>query len=315
METAIRIEELTRDFENVRAVDQLDLEIPIGTVFGFLGPNGSGKTTTIRLLLGLLEPTSGNAEVLGHDIRTQADAVREKCGALLEHNGLYERLTAYDNLDFYGQVWHLSKADRQSRIQNLLNHLGLWDRKDEQVRDWSRGMKQKLAVARTLLHRPQLVFLDEPTAGLDPVAASALRDDLAGLAAREGTTIFLTTHNLTEAERLCHQVGVLKKGRLMATGTPGELRKRTGGSTLQISGKGFQDNLVSSLEQRKDVDRAVVKNGYLTIYLTQETESAPIIRALVTGGADVEEVHRGQANLEDVFLQLMKEEEEVGDVI
>jgi ABC-2 type transport system ATP-binding protein len=160
---AIHTRDLTRDFGALRAVDELSLDVPTGVIFGFLGPNGSGKTTTIRLLLGLLEPTAGVADVLGHDTRTDAGAIRERCGALLEHPGLYERMTAQDNLDFYARVWRLSSVERQARVRELLTGLDLWERRREIVGAWSRGMKQKLAVARTLLHRPALVFLAEPT--------------------------------------------------------------------------------------------------------------------------------------------------------
>jgi len=153
---AIRTQELTRTFGAIRAVNQLDLEIPPGTVFGFLGPNGSGKTTTIRLLLGLLAPSDGRAEVLGFDTRTDAVKIRERSGALLEYSGLYERLSAEDNLDFYGRVWRMSATDRKARIKELLDQVGLYDRRKEIVLEWSRGMKQKLAIARAMLHHPAL---------------------------------------------------------------------------------------------------------------------------------------------------------------
>ena len=184
--TAIRIENLTRDFETVRAVDGLSLEVPSGIIFGFLGPNGAGKTTTINLLLGLLEPTSGRAEVLGFDTRTQPDEIRTRTGALLEHPGVYEQLTAEDNLEFYGRVWRMPAAERQARIKELLTHMGVWERRKERVGTWSKGMKQKLALARAMLHRPALVFLDEPTAGLDVMAAAAVRDDLEALGRPRG---------------------------------------------------------------------------------------------------------------------------------
>jgi ABC-2 type transport system ATP-binding protein len=173
---AVRTTELSKHFGAVRALDQVTLEIPRGIIFGFLGPNGSGKTTTIRLLLGLLEPTSGNAQVLGYSARTHASAIRDRSGALLEHCGLYERLSAADNLDLYARFWRLSADARRARTKELLTDLDLWDRRGEIVAGWSRGMKQKLAIARALLHRPELVFLDEPTAGLDPIAAAAVRD-------------------------------------------------------------------------------------------------------------------------------------------
>ncbi len=162
MQPSICTEGLTRHFGDVHAVDDLTLEVPSGIVFGFLGPNGSGKTTTIRLLLGLLEPTAGRAEVLGYDTRTQADEVRARTGALLEHAGLYERLTALDNLDFYGRIYGLSAGERAARIEELLRHVDLWDRRNDVVDAWSRGMRQKLAVARAMLHRPPLTFSTSP---------------------------------------------------------------------------------------------------------------------------------------------------------
>ena len=181
-DAAIRIENVTRDFGQVRAVDGLSLEVPPGIVFGFLGPNGSGKTTTINLLLGLLEPTAGQIEVLGFNTRTQAEEIRSRTGALLEHSGLYEQMSAEDNLEFYGRVWQIPAPERRARIEELLTGMGVWERRKERVVTWSRGMKQKLAMARALIHQPPLVFLDEPTAGLDVLAATALREDLATLA-------------------------------------------------------------------------------------------------------------------------------------
>lgn len=307
-EVAIRTHELTRDFGPVRAVDGLSLEVPAGIVFGFLGPNGSGKTTTIRLLLGLLEPSAGQAGVLGFDTRTQADAIRQLAGALLEHSGLYERLTAEDNLEFYGRVWHLPGAERRTRIKELLTHLELWDRRREIVKGWSRGMKQKLAVARALLHRPALLFLDEPTAGLDPVAAAALREDLAALAAREGVTVFLTTHNLADAEKLCTRVAVIRQGQLLAVGHPDELRTRRGASQLEVVGHGFDQPVLAALRARAEVAAVEVRNGHLLIDLRGQVNTAPLVGLLVNAGAQIEEVRKGQASLEDVFLTLMSEE-------
>ncbi len=305
---AIRTNNLTRDFAAVRAVDDVTLDVESGTVFGFLGPNGAGKTTTIRLLLGLLEPSAGSAEVLGHDTRRNADEVRRRSGALLEHHGLYERLSAYDNLEFYGRVWHMPKPERQARIKELLTDLNLWDRRDENAGNWSRGMKQKLAVARTLLHHPKLVFLDEPTAGLDPVAAAALRDDLAGLARSQGVTIFLTTHNLTEAEKLCQRVGVIRQGRLVALGSPDELRSNSGKPRLEISGRRFSESVLGALRSRAEVADVHHENGKLHIALTQAASSAPIVKLLVESGAEIEEVRKGKADLEQAFLSLLEEE-------
>ncbi|RPI78243.1 MAG: ABC transporter ATP-binding protein [Chloroflexi bacterium] len=308
---AISTDRLTRDFASVRAVDNLTLEVPFGTVFGFLGPNGAGKTTTIRLLLGLLEPTSGTAAVLGRDIQSQADEIRERCGALLEYNGLYERMSAEDNLEFYGRVWKLSPAERKNRAEELLKHFGLWDRRKDLARDWSRGMKQKLAIARTLLHKPELVFLDEPTAGLDPVAAVSLREDLAGLAGMNRTTIFLNTHNLGEAEKLCNQVGVIRKGKLVAVGSVEELRSSSGKPQATISGSNFSELGLSMIRQNPDVAGVTLNGKQLTIELKRPIDVAPLVSQLVANGAMIEEVRKGQASLEDVFLTLMNEEQEL----
>jgi ABC-2 type transport system ATP-binding protein len=307
-EPVIHIEHLSRSFGTVKAVDDLSLEVPAGIVFGFLGPNGAGKTTTIHLLLGLLEPTQGQARVLGFDTRTQADDIRAQSGALLEFAGLYERMSAQDNLDLYGRIYRMSAPARQTRIKELLTHLDLWERRRDLVGTWSRGMKQKLAVARALLHHPPLVFLDEPTAGFDPLAAMTLRNDLASLVAREGVTVFLTTHNLAEAEKLCSQVAVIRQGKLLAIGTPDDLRARTGGQEAEIVGHGFTEQMLATLRERPEVARADLHNGHLLIQLRDESEVGPLVSLLVHAGAAVEEVRRGKASLEEVFLTLMEEE-------
>lgn len=307
-EPIIHIEHLSRFFGPVKAVDDLSLEVPAGIVFGFLGPNGAGKTTTIHLLLGLLEPTTGQAWVLGFDTRAQAEAIRAHSGVLLEFAGLYERMSAEDNLDLYGRIYQMPAPARQARIKELLTHLDLWDRRRDQVGTWSRGMKQKLAVARALFHHPALVFLDEPTAGFDPVSAVALRNDLASLVAREGVTVFLNTHNLTEAEKLCAQVAVIRQGKLVTVGAPDELRARTGGPQAEIVGRGFTDQMLVALRGRPEVAHADLHNGHLLIELRGESEVGPLVSLLVQAGAEVEEVRRGKASLEDVFLTLMEEE-------
>jgi ABC-2 type transport system ATP-binding protein len=307
-EPIIHTEHLSRSFGAVKAVDDLSLEIPAGIVFGFLGPNGAGKTTTIHLLLGLLEPSQGLARVLGFDTRTQADAIHARCGALLEFSGLYERMSAEDNLDLYGRINLMPAADRKARIKELLTHLDLWERRKELVGKWSRGMKQKLAVARSLIHRPPLIFLDEPTAGFDPQAAAALHNDLASLVEREGVTVFLNTHNMLEAENLCARVGVIRHGKLLTVGSPDELRGSQGASQAEIRGDGFNEQTLELLRSRPEVAQAELQNGHLLINLRAETKLAPLVRLIVESGAQVEEIRRGKASLEEVFLTLMEED-------
>ncbi len=307
-ETIIRTTGLTRDFASIRALDRLTFEVPRGIIFGFLGPNGSGKTTTIRILLGLLEPTEGEAQVMGFDTRTQADRIRAQSGALLEHNGLYERLTAEDNLEFYGRAAKMPADKRQARIHELLELFGLWDRRKDNAGTWSRGMKQKLAVARAMLHRPEIIFLDEPTAGMDPVAAAGFRDELVGIVAREGVTVFLTTHNLSEAEKICSRVAVIRQGKLLAAGPPAELRGKGGASPTEISGRGLDETVLSVVRSKPEVRRASLEGGRLYVELNDGTEMSALIPVLIQAGVQIDEIVRGRASLEDVFLKLVEED-------
>jgi ABC-2 type transport system ATP-binding protein len=306
-ELAIQTHQLTRDFGSLRAVDHLTLEVPAGQIFGLLGPNGAGKTTTIRLLLGLLPPTSGQVRVLGLDPLQQGEAVRSRCGALLEHAGLYERLSAEDNLDLYARIWRMDTPARKKRIQELLEGLGLWERRKDTVAEWSRGMKQKLAIARVLLHRPQLIFLDEPTAGLDVPTAAALREDLVRMVAQQGATIFLTTHNLSEAEKLCAQVAVIREGQLLAFGSPQELRARAGQPRLQVFGRGLNERVLTALQHLPSVGAVKYLNDHLEIDLKEPAETATLVKLLIEQGAEIEEVRKSTASLEEAFLNLLEE--------
>jgi ABC-2 type transport system ATP-binding protein len=307
-ESIIHTEHLCRSFGTLAAVDDLSIDVPAGIVFGFLGPNGAGKTTTIHLLLGLLVPSAGKARVMGFDTRSQADEIRAKSGALLEFAGLYERLSAEDNLDLYGRIYRMPGPERKARAKELLTHLDLWDRRKEKVGTWSRGMKQKLAVARALFHHPPLIFLDEPTAGFDPVAAAALHADLTNLVTREGVTVFLNTHNLAEAEKLCARVGVIRNGKLITMGNPDELRLGKGGLKVEIIGRGFNEQTLTLLQARTEVERAEIQNNRLLIELRGQSEVGPLVTLIVQSGGEVEEIRRTGTSLEDLFLTLMKEE-------
>lgn len=302
---AILTENLTRDYGTVRALDHLNLQVPAGSIFGLLGPNGAGKTTVIRLLLGLIEPTEGRAIVLGFDAQQHADEIRRRTGALLEHTGLYERLTALDNLDYFGRIWRMPDEARRVRIEQLLRHFDLWDRRLEVVGTWGRGMQQKLAVARALLHQPPLIFLDEPTSGLDAVAAAALRRELAELSRREGVTIFLTTHNLAEAESLCDEVAVVREGKLLATGKPANLQSLRSVARLEIRGRGFSEPVLALLRKRPEVSAAQIRNGSLLLDLRGDVDTAPLVSLLVESGAEIEEVKKHGETLESAFLSLM----------
>lgn len=303
---AIQIKALSYDYGEMRAINDLSLEVPRGAVFGFLGPNGAGKTTTIHLLLGLLKPTQGQISVLGFDTQTHAHEIRSHTGALLEHTGLYERLSAEENLTFYARIYRLDANQRQNRIEELLSQLDLWTRRKELVHTWSRGMKQKLAIARALLHQPKLVFLDEPTAGMDPLAAATLRKQLIVLSKRENVTIFLNTHNLHEAQSVCDFVGILRKGKLIATGSPNELLGNEETQQIEIIGNGINRSTISILKKSPDIISVELVDDRLKITLNKHSDIVSVINQVAGDGVEINEVLNTKNNLEELFLQLME---------
>lgn len=304
---AIQLSALSREFGSLKAVDNLSLEVQSGTLFGFLGPNGAGKTTTIRLLLGLLSPSSGNGRVLGFDIQTESDRIRAHAGALLEHTGIYERLSALDNLQYYGRIYRIPAGEREDRIRELLEGLGLWERRYDQAGSWSRGMKQRLALARVLLPKPRLIFLDEPTAGLDVVSAAKIRSKLQGLVEKEGSTVFLTTHNMTEVEQICSQVALIKKGKLVAQGSPHELKSTKNGQRLLIDGDGFSDLILSRLSMHPEI-HAIQKNSQgLALDVKDRNKISSLVNWLVEEGVQIEEIRQDKNSLEEVYINLMED--------
>lgn len=301
---AIQTDQLTREYATVRALDRLSLEIPAGSIFGFLGSNGAGKTTTIHLLLGLVRPTGGRAEVLGRDVATGIDEIRQRTGALLDKAGLYDRLSVQDNLEFYGRIWHMRRRERRARSDELLRQFGLWDRRKDPAATLSFGMRRKLAVARALFHRPDLVFLDEPTAGLDPISADSLRRSLVDLVAMEGVTVFLTTHNVPEAGKICDQVGIIRAGKLLASGSPDELRAASGSNQITVRGSGFSEQAFTLLSVHPDVVGAEAGRGLLHVSLTPGASAAPIVSLLAGCGVKIEEVLR-ESTFEEAFLSVL----------
>jgi len=221
--------------------------------------------------------------------------------------GLYERLSAEDNLRFYCRVWHLAASEIPERIHASLAHIGLWERRKERVSTWSRGMKQRLAIARLLIHRPSLIILDEPTTGLDPIAAAALHQDLFQLMQQSQATIILTTHNLSEAEKLCSLVGIIRAGKLLALGPPGELRERMGGMRFEISGRHFPPPLLQQWRQLPGVLSLQVQENLLTLALRPGTATAPFLTQLVQSGAEIDDAQWKTGNLEEVFLSVIEE--------
>ncbi|MBI3950621.1 MAG: ABC transporter ATP-binding protein [Acidobacteria bacterium] len=306
---AIETFELTRKYGDATVLDDLTLSIKQGTILGFLGPNGAGKTTTLNLLIGLIAPTSGQARVLGFDSTREAQRVRERIGVLLEDHGLYEYLSAYDNLEFFGRVNKMSKLERARRIQELMEKVGLWEKRDQQVKEWSKGMKQKLAICRALLHQPKILFLDEPTSGLDPASQRMVREEILDLKASENVTIFLNTHNLDEAERVCDEIAIINKGRLITRGTPDEIK--TGATTdghILITIDSLPAEAEAELNALPFVKTVTTNGQRLQVITDTPMRSAEINRLLVSHGVAVSELHRQQASLEEIFVQLVEEE-------
>ena len=308
----IRTEELTKIFSRGRndpgvvAVDHLNLEVDEGEVFGFLGPNGAGKTTTVRMLTCLIGPTSGNAWVNHFEVGLDDKAIRRSVGILTETPGLYDRLSAQMNLEIYAHLYEV--RDVQGQVEKYLRMLGLWDRRMDVTGNFSKGMKQKLAICRALLHEPQVLFLDEPTSGLDPEATRLVHDFIVDLRG-QGRTIFICTHNLDEADRLCDHIGVMKQ-KLLVMDTPENLRSRLYGRKvvfhLRQVDPGMLD-LVKSLPFAREVQRLDMEDGPKIIVALDDPEAQNpiIVRRLVEAGADVQFVGELKHSLEDVYLSLM----------
>ncbi len=307
-EIVIRTDRLTRRFGNTVAVVDVSLQVYRGEVFGLLGPNGGGKTTTVRLLCSLLTPTFGTAEVLGQPVRPDAtsEAIRQRIGLLPEATGLYERLSAYRNLDFHAQLYGLSLDERRQRIEHLLRLLNIWDQRDEPVATFSRGMRQKIAVARAVVHSPDIVFLDEPTASLDPEAARTVREFIRDLRNR-GHTVFLNTHNLDEAARVCDRVGILKQ-RLLAVGAPKDLSARRFGTWTHVELARPSDHVVEVLRSSAEAREVRAEGRALEIRVRDPVQENPVLtRQIVAAGGEIVAMHEEERGLEELYLSLVGE--------
>ena len=299
----ITTQNLTKKFDQITAVKNLTLEIPEGEVFGFLGPNGAGKTTTIRMLTSLIKPTNGSASVNGHIVGEQDIDIRRSVGLLTETPGLYDNLSAERNLEIYASLYEVE--DIKGQVEKYLRFLGLWERRGDIAATFSKGMKQKLAIARALLHEPRTLFLDEPTAGLDPEASRLVREFILEIK-KEGRTIFICTHNLDEADRLCDRIGVFKTS-LLVLDSPAKLRQQVFGRKVVFHLQQADDALVEKLNQHPHVTEAqLIDHKIVATIEDPETYNPEIIRFLVSEGADVQFVGELRRSLEDVYLQLVK---------
>ncbi len=306
MSGGIQVRGLYRTFGTRTAVEGLTFEVQPGEVFGLLGPNGAGKTTTVRMLTGLLIPSGGEAVVCGEKLplKDEGSALRRKVGLLTEQPGLYERLTARENLTFFIRLNELDEKQAWKRCEMYLARFGLTGREDEPVGGFSKGMRQKLAIIRTLVHEPQVVFLDEPTSGLDPESARTVRDAVAELAS-EGRTLVLCSHNLAEVERLCTRVAVIKN-RLRTVASLKDLRKQ--GTALELRLGGDAGRFSAALAALPFSPTSLHEGSLLKVMLNDEEQAPAVVEALVKAGARVYQVTTAARPLEEAYLELVREE-------
>lgn len=300
----IKTYQLSKQFGSVQAVVDLTVEIAEGEVFGFLGPNGAGKTTTVRMLTSLIKPTSGKAWVNGYELGKQDQAIRRSVGLLTEIPGLYENLSAERNLEIYANLYEVSNPAQQ--IEKYLTLLELWERRKDAVGTFSKGMKQKLAIARALLHEPRTVFLDEPTAGLDPESAHLVREFILEIK-KQRRTIILCTHNLDEADKLCDRIAVLKT-RLLVVDSPAHLRTQVFGRKVVFHLRFSDEKYLAKIKTVPGVKDARLLDNKLIVTVDEPEQMNPdMVRLLVSEGADIQFVGELRRSLEDVYLQLVKQ--------
>ncbi len=305
MPALIETIQLTKQFDTLTAVDGLTFTVAEGEILALLGPNGAGKTTTVRMLSSILKPTTGSARVAGFDVVQDSRAVRHLVGHLTEFPGLYLRMRPLDYLDFFGELHRMARADRRARAEELMKQFDVWDARDRRLGEYSKGMRQKIALIRALLHRPRVLFLDEPTSAMDPLSAKQVRDAIMTLRG-SGTTIVLCTHNLYEAESLADHIAVIRRGKLIALGTPMQLKHDLLGLPL------WQVRLARPLTQPLpafDGHLQVESFDDLTVrYSTPSPEVANpmLLRRLHAIGADVVSLSEVPRSLEDVYLKLVQ---------
>ncbi len=307
MASMIDAENLTKKFGDLTAVDDLTLHVNEGEVFGFLGPNGAGKTTTIRMLCCLISKTSGSARIGGYEIGSKEDSlkIRKIIGLVPDNVGLSENLSAYDNLDFYGKIYDCPDAQRKENIKRFLEMLELWDKRNALAGTLSKGMKQKLAIARALVHEPKILFMDEPTTNLDPESAKTVRDFILELK-EEKRTIFLNTHNLDEAQRICDRIAILNT-KLRAIGTPEDLEQAVRGRKTIVVLERVDDRILSALKKLPLKNLIREDNRIMFDVVEPDKENSIVVEAIVMAGGHVNAVNVVGSTLEDVYLKLVRE--------
>ncbi len=305
----IEAHELTKVFDGFEAVKNVSLVIPPGSVLAVLGPNGAGKTTTVRMLTSILEPTSGWAKIDGHSVLTEPALVRAKVGVLTEQHGLYERMKAIEYLDFFGRIYRMTAADRKTRSLQLMERFDLTFALDKRLGDYSKGMKQKLALVRAMLHNPPVLLLDEPTSAMDPLSAKQVRDAIVELQRDEQRTFLITTHNLLEAQSLANEIAIIRSGRIIAKGTLDQLaRQFVGEPVMELRVAGVMNGLAKDIGDMVTVTEA--GRDWLRYRVAEPTTTNPALLRRIAGlGVDVVTLSPITRSLEDIYLQVVKEDE------
>lgn len=295
---AIELNKLQKTFsEGKVALDHLSLTVPEGKIFGFLGPNGAGKTTTVKLLTGILTPTSGDARVFNLDPIKEAEKIHQFSGVLTEHAGMYDHISGIDNLCFFGQLFGMSKEDSKKRGLLLLEKLGLAEAAAVKLKNYSTGMRQRLSLARTLIHQPKLLFLDEPTSGLDPESTKSVNELLLELAKNEGTTIFLCTHQLRYAQEICSEYGLMDNGQLLAIGSLEQLRRQAF-NTIKL--------LIETDYMPEEIQSQRIGDGLYEMAIFEKDEIPKIVKKIVDRGGNISQVILDDYSLEDIYFALLK---------
>ncbi len=306
----VEISGLTKNFGDLVAVDHMELSIPAGTIFGLLGPNGAGKSTTTRLLSTLLRPTDGTAVVNGFDIIEDPVRVREITGVLPEESNhtIYPSLTAYENLQYFARLYDVPENEIPDRIEELLSFMGLWDRKDDKAGELSTGNRQRVALCRAILHRPRVLLLDEPTSALDPIAAKRVRELILSLSKQYKQTFFINSHNLPEVQRVCDQIAIIDKGKILLHGSTQELRSKL------LAKQKFRIRIVGDIEKASSiaksmnfVDDIVGEIDSILVTIEDPTENnSSLMQSLLSAGIKIVEFAEEEASLEDLYLEVVK---------
>ena len=317
---AIQVRRLAKCFDEVQAVVGIDFDVREGELFGFLGPNGAGKTTTINMLTGLVRPDSGTIRIAGIDCSNDPKAAQHLMGVVSDESNLYPELTGFENLGFCGALYGMDKPDREARARELLDRFGLADAGGRKFAGYSRGMKRKLTIAAGIIHRPRILFLDEPTTGIDVASARQIRQLIAHLNAGD-TTVFLTTHYIEEAERLCDRIGFIVKGRIVRIDTVEDLMRRTEGRHVVEFAvtRGAPTLCEAILETFPDLQCEAVSDGAVRVASSEPVRIGPLVRFIEDRDAEVSEARKVRPSLEEVFVKVtgieataMKQEKEKG---